>query len=146
MKKWVYIVLTIGGFIMVRMVGKTVFYDPLISFFHEPEYSLLPLPEIGLLKYVLSLFLRYLTNLSLTIALVYLIFQKVELVKFTMVLYGVVFMLLTPVLILLIINAENSQYQFLFYVRRMLMHPVLTLIYIPALLYHEHSQKLNTND
>jgi len=146
MKKGFLITLLIIGFILVRVVGKSIFYDPLIAFFHESDFSLHPLPEIEMGKYLISLIGRYALNTGLTIAMVYVVFKKTELIKFTAILYAIVFVVLVPVLLWYVFNAEKSQYQFLFYVRRMLIHPVLTLIYIPALLYHEHTLKLEKDD
>ena len=142
MKKKILIALIIIGFVMVRVVGKSIFYDPLIPFFHEADYSIYDLPEISFGKYLYSLIARYALNTGLTIALVYVIFQKTELIKFTLFLYSILFAVLAPILLWYVFNAEKSQYQFLFYVRRMLIHPVLTLIYIPALLYNEHTLKI----
>lgn len=146
MKKGFLIALLIIGFILVRLVGKSLFYDPLIAFFHEADYSVHSLPEIELGKYLFSLIARYALNTGLTIGLVYVVFKKTELIKFTAVLYSIVFVILVPVLLWYVFNAEKSQYQFLFYIRRMLIHPVLTLIYIPALLYNEHTLKLDKDD
>ena len=146
MKKGILITLLIIAFVLVRVVGKSIFYDPLIAFFHEPDYSIHTLPQIELGKYLISLLARYAVNTGLTLALVYVIFQKIELVKFSAILYALVFLVLTPILLCFILNADKSQYQFLFYVRRMLIHPVLTLIYIPALVYHDHTLKMDKND
>lgn len=146
MKKGILIALIVLGFILVRVVGKSIFYDPLIAFFHESNYSLHSLPPIEIGKYLISLITRYAFNLGLTLALVYVVFRKTELLKFTVVLYSLVFVVLAPILVWYLFNGAKEQYQFLFYIRRMLIHPVLTLIYIPALLYHEHSLKLENDD
>lgn len=122
------------------MVGKDIFYDPLNAFFHIPDYQNHSLPDVVLWKFGISLFFRYVINTFLTLALVQVIFDNKDLLKFTLILYLGVFIVLIPVLLGLIANGEVDQYRYLFYTRRVLMHPILTLILIPAFLYNERSK------
>lgn len=136
-----YSVILILAFVAVRMVGPHVFYDPLIDFFHTPSYQNLPLPEIGLWKFSFSLFLRFALNTLITLALMKVIFNKIELIKLTVILYLIVFVIFAPILIWLVNTADLDQYRYLFYIRRILIHPILTLILIPAFLYNERVAK-----
>jgi len=134
------IVLIIAGFISVRIFGSKLFYDPLIDFFHHSDYSKLQLPEMNMWKYAGSLMLRFLANSILTMALVQVLFNSISLVKLTATILVGVFIILTPVLILLIVNSDSEQYRYLFYVRRILIHPVITLVLIPALFYNQRME------
>ena len=141
-----YIVILISALVGVRVVGASVFYDPLISFFHNSEYQLMEIPELDSWKFISSLILRFVVNTGLTLLLVKVIFNKPGLLKLTGVILGMVFLVLAPVFLWLVFNAESEQYRYLFYIRRILMHPVLTLILIPAFLYHERASKKTSND
>lgn len=145
-KRTVYIVILIFALVAVRAIGAHVFYDPLIPFFHNPEYQLLEIPELNSLKFILSLVIRFLVNTGLTLLLVKAVFAKPGLVKLTAVILGIVFVVLTPIFLWLVFNAESEQYRYLFSIRRILIHPVLTLILIPAFLYHERASKKANND
>jgi exosortase F-associated protein len=145
-KRNVYIVFLIFALVGVRVVGAHIFYDPLIPFFHNSEYQLMAIPEIDEWKFAFSLLIRFLLNTGLTLLLVKVIFDKPELIKLTGVILGMVFLVLTPMFLWLVFNAEPEQYRYLFYIRRILIHPVLTLILIPAFLYHERASKKTNND
>lgn len=140
-KTVIYTVTLIFALIGVRVVGVHLFYDPLIDFFHEQSYQNLPLPKIEMWKFGLSLFLRFTLNTLITLGLVKVIFNQIELLKLTVVIYAIVFLVLAPVLLWLVQNADLDQYRYLFYSRRILIHPILTLILIPAFLYNERVAK-----
>jgi exosortase F-associated protein len=140
-KKNAFIVLAIIGLIAVRLIGARVFYDPLIAFFHQADYQLQELPEIVYWKYMVSLFIRFAINTTLTLILVKLIFDNNDLTKLTLVILALAIAIFVPVLLYFMNNGDFNNYHYLFYVRRMLIHPVLTLILIPAFLYHQRSFK-----
>jgi len=145
-KNSIITVVAVLGLIAVRVVGSTLFYDPLIEFFHHGDYQLNALPTMDYGKFLFSLFSRFLINSLLTLVIVKSVFDSHGLIKLTTVILGLTFLLLTPILIVLMSNGNSDYYQYLFYVRRILIHPVLTLILIPAYLYHQRSLKLRTND
>lgn len=139
--KAIYIVLIIVGLASVRFIGAFAFYDPLIAFFKSADYHSQMLPEISMPKFIGSMALRYAVNTILTLLLIYVTFQKIELVRVSVFIYILVFLLLMPALIALIYFASGDEFIYLFYVRRILIHPVLTLILLPAFLYHERQLK-----
>jgi len=141
LRKSVYIVLIVISLAAVRLIGGHLFYDPLIDFFHIPDYQNYPLPEIEFWKFSGTMVLRYGVNTILTLMLVHVIFQKKDLIWLTGAILGMVWIILFPLFLWGAWHAEPEQYRYLFYVRRILIHPVLTLILIPALLYHEKGQK-----
>lgn len=135
--KSIYIILLVIGLVAVRFMSPYLFHDPLIEFFHSAEYYNNPLPEINLGFFTISLFIRFAINTSLTLGLVYVLFEKVELIRLTTFIYIGVWVILFPILILLVFYASGDEYRYLFYIRRILIHPVLTLILIPAFLYND---------
>ena len=145
-KRSLYIVILIFALVGVRALGAHDFYDPLIPFFHNTDYQFMKIPELNSWKFIFSLMMRFLVNTGLTLLLVKVIFDKPGLVKLTGVILGIVFLVLAPIFLWLVFNAESEQYRYLFYIRRILIHPVLTLILIPAFLYNERASKKTSND
>ncbi|MGB0806453.1 MAG: exosortase F system-associated membrane protein [Salibacteraceae bacterium] len=139
-------ILAVFGLVAVRIVGSNIFYDPLIEFFHHGDYQLNDLPPIVYWKFTFSLFIRFIINSALTLVIVKSVFDNVGLLKLTAVILGLTFIIFTPILLALTVNGNSEYYQYLFYVRRILIHPVLTLILIPAYLYHQRSLKKTSND
>ncbi|MFT4753691.1 MAG: exosortase F-associated protein [Salibacteraceae bacterium] len=143
--KWLAVI-GLLGFVMVRFASSRIFYDPLIHFFHQGDYQIQELPDIIYWKFMISLFFRFGTNTLLTLFIVHIIFEKIDLVKLTAIILGGMFLLLSPILLILLFIGNPDNYQFLFYTRRVLIHPVLALILIPAYLYHQRTFKINSND
>ena len=145
-KEYAITVVAILALVGVRLVGGRLFYDPFISFFHQADYTSQPLPELTYGKYFLALFARFAVNGCLTLLIVKSVFNQVDLVKLTAILLAITFVVLLPILITLIMVGDMKHYHYLFYVRRILIHPVLALILIPAYMYHQKRIKLKTND
>lgn len=139
MKKQVRILLIIVLFLMliaVRAFGTKLFYDPFIVYF-EHDYLHFPIPEYNSLKLFFNIFLRYALNMIISLAIIYLAFQKKGLVRFSTKFYIAAFFVLSIVYyILLKIGFENG-HLFGFYVRRFLIHPVFVLILLPAFYYQK---------
>ena len=132
-----FTIFAVLGLVCVRLLAPIVFYDPFISFFHQGDYQIQALPEVSYLHYLFSLFTRYLINSILTLVIIKGVFKRGEIIQLTAVLLAIAFIVLTPILFYLIWDGSPSNYQFLFYVRRILIHPVLALVLIPAYLYHQ---------
>jgi exosortase F-associated protein len=145
-KKTIVVIFAILGLVAVRVMGTRLFYDPLIPFFHQGDYHLQDLPEIVYWKFLGSLFFRFSVNTFFTLIIVNTVFKKVDLLKLTALIFGLTFMLLAPILLILVWKGGAENYQFLFYTRRILIHPVLTLILIPAYIYHQRNLKTKSND
>lgn len=139
-------VIAVIGLVSVRLMAPHIFYDPLIHFFHQLDYQVTDLPEVNKFKFTFSLLLRFLLNTALTLVIVNEVFQKKDLLRLTIAILTITFVVLTPILLVLIHNGNQEHYQYLFYVRRLLIHPVLTLILIPAYLYHQRTFKTNNDD
>ncbi len=132
-----FTIFAVFGLVAVRLLSPVVFYDPFIAFFHQGDYQFQSLPEIEYFPYFFSLFARYLINGILTLVIIKGVFKRGEIIQLTAVLLAIAFVVLTPILFYLIWNGSPSNYQFLFYLRRILIHPVLALVLIPAYLYHQ---------
>lgn len=146
MRNKIFIAVSIVGLIAIRFVAGKWFYDPLISFFHDPEYLQHSLPEINVFSFSFFLFLRFLLNTFFGVLLVYFAFKQKALVQLTLIISGGLFAILFPQVIGLSVWASPDEYAWLFYTRRMLIHPVLILILLPAYLYYVYDSKQPQND
>lgn len=134
--KILLIVLLIALFAVIRMFENQLFYDPFLDFF-KSEFQLLPLPTFSGFRLFLSLFLRYLLNSIVSLAIIYVAFKEVELVKFSAVLYGIFFVILTIVFFSIIHFYGNTNNLLLFNIRRFLIQPIFVLLFVPAFYYQK---------
>jgi exosortase F-associated protein len=131
-----WIVLLIALFAVIRMFENQLFYDPFLDFF-KSEFQLMPLPTFDGFRLFLSLFLRYLLNSIVSLAIIYVAFKEVELVKFSAVLYGIFFVILTIVFFSIIHFYGNTNNLLLFNIRRFLIQPIFVLLFVPAFYYQK---------
>ncbi|MBS3994101.1 MAG: exosortase F system-associated protein [Bacteroidetes bacterium] len=133
------IVLLIGFLIGMRSIADNFFYDPLVKFF-KGEYLYNSLPEFNYVKLFLNVFLRYFLNSIISLAIMYLIFLKKDIVVFSAFIYLFGFLFFAMLYYVLLVNYINEQYLILFYVRRILIQPMLILLLIPAFYYFKKTE------
>jgi exosortase F-associated protein len=131
-----WIVLLIALFAVIRLFENQLFYDPFLDFF-KSEFQLLRLPTFDGFRLFLSLFLRYLLNSIVSLAIIYVAFKEVELVKFSALLYGIFFVILTIVFFSIIHFYGNTNNLLLFNIRRFLIQPIFVLLFVPAFYYQK---------
>jgi len=124
--------------VAIRAVAISYFYDPLIQYF-KGDYNYLPIPEINFGKYYFFLGVRYLLNMIVSLAIIYVLFPTLKILSFTVKFYIIAFILLSIILLTLLKYNLVDSYLLTFYVRRFLIHPLFLLILLPAFYY----QKLN---
>ena len=134
--KILWIVLLIALFAVIRMFENQLFYDPFLDFF-KSEFQLMPLPTFDGFRLFLSLFLRYLLNAIVSLAIIYVAFKEVELVKFSALLYGIFFVILIIVFFSIIHFYGNTNNLLLFNIRRFLIQPIFVLLFVPAFYYQK---------
>ena len=130
------ILLVLFALIGVRFFEEDLFYDPLIGFF-KSDYADQTLPSFDTFNLVLSIGFRYILNTIFSLALLWLIFKKVEIIKLSSILYLILFLLLLASYLLLIYNYKEGSYLTLFYVRRFLIQPLFLLILLPAFYFQK---------
>ena len=72
----------VGLLILVRAYGTKLFYDPFIHYFKD-DYLDTSIPTYNAWKLWLHIFLRYLVNTVISLAIIYVAFQKKGLVRFS---------------------------------------------------------------
>ncbi len=127
-------------FACIRAFENNLFYDPFLDFF-KSEFTNLPLPEFDPGKLALHLFFRYLLNTGISLALIYVAFKDIELVKFSSVLYLLFFIILIAAFFLIIYMFEEKNNLVLFYVRRFLIQPLFVILFLPAFFYQKRISK-----
>ncbi len=119
----------------IRFFEEDIFYDPLIMFF-KSDYLLGIIPPMDMAKLMINLTLRYALNSIISLGIIYISFRDLSILKFSAILYAVLYVLATSVFIFLVLNIEKEHYLALFYVRRFLIHPLFLLILLPAFYYY----------
>lgn len=122
--------------ILVRAFQSSLFYDPFIAFFKN-DYLTSAFPIFETPKLFLSLIFRYMLNTLISLAIIYLFFQKKSLILFSIKFYLIAFIVLSGVYLLLLETSFSSGYLLAFYVRRMLIHPIFLLVLLPAFYYQK---------
>lgn len=121
--------------VIVRFFEDVIFYDPLIEFFRS-DYLLGIIPPMDMAKLMFNLTLRFWINSIISLAIIYISFRDLNILKFSTILYGVLYVTATAIFIFLVLNIEKEHYLALFYVRRFLIHPLFLLILLPAFYYY----------
>ena len=119
----------------IRFFEEVLFYDPLIVFF-KSDYLLGIIPPMDMAELMINLTIRYTLNSIISLAIIYISFRDINILKFSAILYAVLYVLATVVFIFLVLNIEREHYLALFYVRRFLIHPLFLLILLPAFYYY----------
>ncbi len=120
----------------IRTFENEMFYDPFLDYF-KSNYQNKRLPEIDNFNLFSGLFFRYFLNSLISIAIIYVTFKDLEMIKFASVLYVIFFILLTIFfyIILLLFFKENKMT--FFYVRRFLIQPIFLLLFLPAFYFQK---------
>jgi len=120
--------------VSVRIVQKHVFYDPLLLFFESTSKIL---PQYDSFKLFLGLLFRYTLNTVISLGMLWLVFKDKSVIKLTLLLYIVLFIVLVCVFFV-VLNLNSPSLLALFYIRRFLIHPLLLLLFLPAFYYQKH--------
>lgn len=139
MRKSVRIGLIIVLFLMlilIRAIVQPYFYDPLLDFFKH-DYLNASIPELDLGTYFLNIFYRYFLNSVISLAIIYLVFNDVKALHFSIKFYVLAFLALSLMLFILLKFNVTQNYLFTFYVRRFLIQPLFVFILLLAFYYQK---------
>jgi exosortase F-associated protein len=136
----IFTVSVLGGFlVLIRGFEDLLFYDPLLAFFKSVQ-SYDSLPRFDTLKLILNVALRFLLNTLISLSILWVIFQNRDIVRLSLLLYTVLFIVLFCAFCYLLlsgITSEKGNYLSLFYVRRFLIQPIFLLVLIPAFYFQK---------
>ncbi|MDY7395326.1 exosortase F system-associated protein [Aureibaculum sp. 2210JD6-5] len=134
--RWILVISLFVLLVLVRAFQNYLFYDPFINYF-DNDYLAKPIPEYHTIGLFASLLLRYFINTVISLAIIYVIFRKKGLVRFSIKFYIAAFIFLSVVYFILLKMEMLDGYLLTFYVRRFLIHPVFVLILVPAFYYQQ---------
>ncbi len=126
----------------IRFFEEQLFYDPLIEFF-KSDYLLGIIPPMDMARLMIALTIRFALNTILSLGIIYIGFRDLNMLKFSAILYALLYIVATSVFIYLVLNIERDHYLALFYVRRFLIHPIFLLILLPAFYYYKLREEKN---
>ncbi|RUT71110.1 exosortase F system-associated protein [Flavobacterium cupreum] len=137
--KIIIAVLIVLCFGLIRTFEEALFYDPFLVYF-DSDFKGLPFPEVDVFKLFCGLLLRYFLNSGLSLLLIYVLFQDVEIVKFSAILYGCFLAILFAAFFVILHYFPDGSW-LLFYVRRFIIQPIFVLLFIPAFYYQMQGLK-----
>jgi len=130
------LLLSVLGLVLIRAFEDSLFYDPFLHFFKQ-NYQNKPLPVFDSIKLAFGLFFRYLLNMFLSLVIIYLLFKQLRLLKFSAILYLILFIILIVLFFGVLFLFEKPDYLILFYLRRFLIQPLFLVLFIPAFYYQQ---------
>ncbi len=131
----------IAALVLIRAFEDSLFYDPLLQFF-EMDYKSLPLPEIDVFALQTAIALRFLMNTIISLAIIWLVFKDMEIIKLSLILYSLLFALLFMVFSFILFTSQETGGHFvLFYIRRFLIQPLFLLILLPAFYFQKYKSR-----
>ena len=125
--------------VLIRAFENDLFYDPFLDFFKQ-DFANLPLPKVNLFSLFFGLLFRYALNTALSLAIIYVLFKEVTMVKFALILYCFFFLIFIIIFFYIVSFTTENHNWILFYVRRFLIQPIFLLLFIAGFYY----QKLST--
>ncbi|WP_264536053.1 exosortase F system-associated membrane protein [Flavobacterium sp. N1736] len=137
--KIIVTILVVICFGIIRGFENQFFYDPFLDYF-ETDFKNLPFPAVDSFRLFEGLLFRYFLNAILSLLLIYSLFEDIEIVKFSTILY-VFFLLLLFSMFFIILKFYPEGNWILFYVRRFVIQPIFVLLFIPAFYYQQQNLK-----
>ena len=135
--RWLLAIICVFLLMSIRVFETQLFYDPLLSFFKSDFYNL-DFPEFDVTKHLLSMALRYGINSILSLAIIYSIFNNKDYLKLSSFIYLIGFVAFFALYYYCIHNEFSLGFTAGFYVRRLVIQPVLLLLLIPVFWYVNH--------
>lgn len=122
--------------ILVRAFENVLFYDPYLSFFKN-DYLYIDSPRREIAKLVFFTTLRFLINTIISLGILYLVFKDKSIIRFSVLIYTVAYVLLLMPFLYFVINPRQEDYYLFFNIRRFLIQPIGLLLLLPAFYYYK---------
>lgn len=122
--------------VLIRAFENDLFYDPFLDFFKQ-DFANLLLPKVDSFSLFLGLLFRYVLNTALSIAIIYVLFKEVTMVKFALVLYCFFFLIFVIAFFCIIYFTSENHNWILFYIRRFLIQPIFLLLFVAGFYYQK---------
>lgn len=122
--------------VLIRAYESVLFYDPYLTFF-ENDYLYIDSPRREIAKLVLFTTLRFILNSLISLGILYLIFKDKSIIKFSVLIYSVAYVLLLIPFLYFVINPNQEDYYLFFNIRRFLIQPIILILLLPAFYYYK---------
>lgn len=129
------ILVLVAVLVFIRLYEYRFFYDPFMYFF-EQAFQRGETLDFNTSMF-LNLFLRFLLNTLISLAILWVAFENLGIIKFAGLIYACFLLVLFPLFIYLMNHIDPKDYLAAFYVRRFLAHPLLILLLLPAFYYYK---------
>ncbi len=131
--------------VLIRVFENELFYDPYLLFF-KSDYLHIDSPRREVFKLAMYTSLRYILNSGISLGIIYLFFKDKSIVKFSMLVFGIAFVILMFLFLYFVIHPRQEDYYLFFNFRRFLIQPILVLLLLPAFYYFKlKQQNVNPN-
>ena len=134
-KKYIWLFFLIVLLVLVRAFENELFYDPYLSFFQN-DYLYIDSPRQEIFKLTLFTTLRFLLNTTISLAILYVFYKDLTIVKFSVLVYGFSYCILILLFLYFVTNPKQEDYVTFFNIRRFLIQPLLLILLLPAFYYH----------
>ncbi|WP_299363978.1 exosortase F system-associated protein [Winogradskyella sp.] len=134
--RYIFVFLLILVLAAIRGFEDYLFYDPYLTFF-ENDYLYIDNPRREVVKLIFFTSLRFLLNTLASLGILYLIFNDKIMIKFSVLLYGIAYVLLLIPFLYFVINPRQEDYYLFFNVRRFLIQPIGLILLLPAFYYYK---------
>jgi len=128
-----------GMLVLIRVFENELFYDPYLLFFKN-DYLHIDSPRREIFKLTMYTSLRYVLNSSISLGIIYLFFKDKSIVKFSLAVFTIAYVVLIAVFLYFVIQADKEDYYLFFNFRRFLIQPILLLLLLPAFYYYKLKQ------
>lgn len=134
--KFILLSILVGLLILIRLFENELFYDPYLTFFQN-DYLYIDSPRREIFKLTLFTTLRYALNSLVSIGILYVVFKDVGIIKFSVFIYALAFVVLTAIYLYFVVNPRQEDYYLFFNLRRFLIQPIILILLLPAFYYHK---------
>tara|TARA_R110002012_G_scaffold196235_7_gene364583 strand:- start:3659 stop:4081 length:423 start_codon:yes stop_codon:yes gene_type:complete len=133
--KYLWIAILFLLLLLIRLFEDVLFYDPYLTFF-KSDFLTLDSPRREMAKLLSFTTLRYVLNSIISIAILFAFFKDKNLVKFSVYIYSIAFVILISLYLYFVYNPKQEDYYIFFNIRRFLIQPLLLLLLLPAFYYN----------
>ncbi|WP_445954794.1 exosortase F system-associated membrane protein [Yeosuana sp.] len=132
--KYIWLFVLFGLLVLIRVFENQLFYDPYLLFFQN-DYLYIDNPRREIFKLTMFTTLRYALNTIVSLGILYVVFKDKSIIKFSVLIYVVSFLILILIYLYFVVNPKQEQYYLFFNVRRFLIQPIILMVLLPAFYY-----------
>ncbi|MBS1548667.1 MAG: exosortase F system-associated protein [Bacteroidetes bacterium] len=133
------VVIGVLGLIGIRVVEDRIFYDPFLNYFHESNANT-EFPAFSWFQLILSHLGRFVLNLLFSLVIVQSLFRNIQWTLQALIMIVLVFVITLPVYLVCVYHQFEIGYLFSFYVRRLVIQPLIVLLIVPMFYYRRQKQ------